>query len=54
MSIQIKILEKQPDEFEQSYTGRFKEMNYGKIAIIDPKDILDNLDYVVLNFVKNF
>jgi hypothetical protein len=47
MSIQIKILEKKPDEFEQSYTGRFKEINYGKIAIIDTKEILDNLDYVI-------
>ena len=47
MSIQVKILEKQPDEFENSHTDRFKEINYGNMAIINKKDILDNLDYVI-------
>jgi len=54
MSIQIKILEKQPDEFEKTYTDRFREMNYGKMAIIDINDILDKMDLVILNFVKSF
>ena len=44
----------QPDEFEKTYTDRFREMNYGKMAIIDINDILDKMDLVILNFVKSF